>query len=346
MTATANTAYRHALDSVANTLPRDDMAYDVPLSMLSRWRIGGPADLVVTPSTPEALARALVAIAETGLPHAIIGDGSNMLFDDAGFRGVIVRMGRRLGGVSIETEGQAGGTVKAGAGHWAPCVVRRTLSAGLSGLVHAIGIPGTLGGLVAMNGGSQRKGVGEHLVSAQVVDFNGHFSQLDPAALDFAYRRSRLLDGGLVLLSAVFRLPRGDPRALRQEAIAIMRERREKFPDIRANCGSVFVSDPELYSRIGPPGFAIEQVGLKGHRHGGAQISPQHANFIVNLGDARATDILTLIALARRQVFNQTGVALKAEVRHLGASGQLRPAHEVADDIDLSQIALSVGAAP
>lgn len=317
------------LTTITDGLSVSEFQFGAPLSALSRWRIGGAADLVVAPASRDALARTLRAVASIDVPHVIIGDGSNLLFDDAGFRGVVVRVGRGLGGLAFGRDGE----VTVGAGHWVPFFVRATIEHGLSGAVHAIGIPGTLGGLVAMNGGSQRKGIGEHLVAAEVMDFDGRVRWLGHAELDFAYRHSRLQDSGLVLLSARFRFEPGDAGALRREAIDILKSRRAKFPKIRANCGSVFVSDPRLYSLIGPPGLAIEKAGLKGLAAGDAQISPEHANFIVNNGQARSSDVLALIAAARRKVFDLTGVAMVAEVRHLSPVGQLRPAHEVAEQL-------------
>lgn len=310
-----------------------EVAAGVPLSTLGRWRIGGPADVVVTPRTVEALGRALATVAELGMPHVVIGDGSNLLFDDEGFRGVVIRVGRALGGFRAGPDG----AVDAGAGLWVPSFVRQVIEAGLTGATHAIGIPGTLGGLVTMNGGSQRRGIGENVVHVDVVDHGGALHRLDYAALGYSYRSSRLQRGDLIVVSARFRFEPGDRRALRREAIGILAARRAKFPRIRANCGSVFVSDPKLYDLIGPPGAAIERVGLKGEAIGGAQISPEHANFIVNNGGARACDVLALIALARRRVAELSGVEMDAEVRHLAPDGTMRPAHEVIPDQEFSQ---------
>ena len=305
-------------------LSEDELRFATPLAGLSRWRIGGPADIVVTPHSAAALVAALRIVARLAVRHVVIGDGSNLLFDDAGYRGVVIRIGRRLGGLAIGDDG----LVEAGAGLWAPAFVRRLVSAGLAGAVHAIGIPGTLGGLIAMNGGSQRRGIGEHVLSVVVVGTSGHLRRIAAADLGFAYRRSRLQDGGDVLISARFRFPQGDRAALRREAIAVLAARRAKFPRVRANCGSVFVSDPALYAAIGPPGAAIERVGLKGATSGGAQISSEHANFIINTGNARAADVLRLIAQARERVHAQTGVHMAAEVRYLSPTGVLLPAHE------------------
>ncbi|SEN65578.1 UDP-N-acetylmuramate dehydrogenase [Sphingomonas gellani] len=317
---------RPAIDALRDALPAEALALDLPLATLGRWRIGGPADAVVTPRDVDALRAALMVIARTGVPHVIVGDGSNLLYDDAGFRGVVVRIGRAFGGFSIDADG----VVEAGAGLWVPSFVRQVIEAGMAGATHAIGIPGTLGGLVTMNGGSQRHGIGENVVSADVLARDGTLSRIEHADLGYGYRRSALQSGGGIVVSARFRFKAGDRHALRREAIAILAARRAKFPRVRANCGSVFVSDPALYSLIGPPGMAIEKAGLKGTSIGGAQFSPDHANFIVNNGDARSRDVLELIHLARSSVHNLTGIAMDAEVRHLAPNGTMRPAHEVA----------------
>ena len=313
------------LERLRAALQPGEVATAIPLSTLGRWRIGGPADIVVTPSSAEALARTLQIVSDGKTRHLVIGDGSNLLFDDQGFRGVVIRVGRAFGGF----EQRDGGIVDAGAGLWMPSFVRRLIDVGLAGAVHAIGIPGTLGGLVTMNGGSQRRGIGENIVYVDVLDRGGVAHRLDHAELEYSYRSSRLQRGDLVVVSARLRFAPGDSHAMRREAISILAARRAKFPKIRANCGSVFVSDPKLYALIGPPGEAIERAGLKGLAIGDAQISPEHANFIVNNGRARAADVLALIRLARRRVADLSGIAMDAEVRHLAPDGTVRAAHLV-----------------
>jgi UDP-N-acetylmuramate dehydrogenase len=317
-----------ALDALINDLRSDEYKRNVPLASLGRWRIGGLADLVITPCSSGALARTLETIARANLRHVVIGDGSNLLFDDAGFRGVVIRIGRSFSKFAVDNDG----VVTAGAGLWVPLFVRQLIARGWSGATHAIGIPGTLGGLVTMNGGSQRRGIGEHVLSVDVIDAGGRERRIPVAELCYGYRRSALQASGAIVVSARFRFMVGDQGAMRREAVAILAARRAKFPKARANCGSVFVSDPALYDLAGPPGAAIERVGLKGFRIGNAQISPEHANFIVNDGGASSADVLALIGLARRRVYEAFGIALQAEVRHLGRDGILRPAHEVLAD--------------
>lgn len=320
---------RSAAEALRAVLPPHALTFDLPLATLGRWRIGGPADMVASPGGIETLRALMAIITKTGVPHVVVGDGSNLLYDDAGFRGVVVRIGRAFGGFAVGEDG----VVNAGAGSWVPCFVRQVINAGLAGATHAIGIPGTLGGLLTMNGGSQRRGIGENVLSVDVLERDGTLVRIEQADLDYGYRRSALQTRGAIVVSARFHFDPADRYALRQEAISILAARRAKFPRVRANCGSVFVSDPALYSLIGPPGMAIEKAGLKGASIGGAQFSPDHANFIVNNGGARSQDVLELIALARLRVQALTGIAMDAEVRHLAPDGTMRPAHEVAHDL-------------
>lgn len=301
----------------------------VPLSSVGRWRIGGLAAAVVEPVGVGEVTETMRLLHRYDTPFTVVGSGSNILFDDDGYDGVLVRIGAGLRDMTIGRDG----AVEALAGLWVPRFVARTIKAGLAGCVHAIGIPGTLGGLLAMNGGSQRKGIGDHLVDLTVVGATGALATMSRAECRFGYRRSVLQDGGSIIVSARFALPAGDVAAMRREALAILRDRKAKFPRTLPHCGSVFLSDPALYETVGPPGRAIEEAGLKGVRLGGAQISPVHANFIVNLGDARSSDVLRLIRIARIEVEARTGVGLRCEVKHLARDGRLRPADSAAMEL-------------
>ncbi|EZP69701.1 UDP-N-acetylenolpyruvoylglucosamine reductase [Sphingomonas paucimobilis] len=316
-----------ALLELRHLLP-DQVSLGASLADVSRWRVGGPADAIVTPRCRADLETALVFLRDHGIRYTVVGGGSNLLFDDEGYRGAVVRIGRAFGGF----EHRGNGVIHAGAGIWVPSFVRRLISAGLQGAEHAIGIPGTLGGLIVMNGGSERRGIGEIITSVDVLGTDGQVRRLGREELGFSYRRSVLQGRGEIVLSATFQLENGDRAALRHRAIGTLASRRAKFPAVRQNCGSVFVSDPTLYSLIGPPGLAIERAGLKGMRRGDAQISPDHANFIVNNGHAGSADVLCLISTARRKVEALTGIAMLAEVRYLDPFGQSQPAHEVCDD--------------
>lgn len=300
---------------------------DAPLAPLSRWKIGGRALALVEPSSAQQAASVMAAMAERPEPLFIMGDASNVLFDSAGFDGVVLRISRAMSKMTI-----SGTSVWAQAGIWMPLFARRIGCAGLSGIEHTIGIPGTLGGLILMNGGSQRKGVGLNVKSVLCADEAGGLFTLDQAACGFAYRTSTLQTRRAVVLEADLEFTPGDPSEIRREMIAIMASRRAKFPKNLPNCGSTFLSDPAMYASVGPPGKAIEDAGLKGTRRHGAQISPLHANFLVNTGGATSDDILFLIALIRRTVHERTGYLMDCEVRHVSPDGRIRPAHEPAEE--------------
>lgn len=305
----------------------DQVQFDKPLDTISRWQIGGRAAAIIEPSSPREAAAVLRIMAERPEPVVVIGETSNILFDSRGFNGVLLRIGSRMSQWTIE-----GNRVHAQAGVSIPFFVRTVAKAGLGGIVHAAGIPGTLGGLVLMNGGTNRKGIGSHVISAQVIDERGQLYNVSQEQFGFAYRTSSFQARTAAIVEVELELERGDPSALLAEIDYILSERAKKFPTNLPNCGSTFLSDPAMYEFIGPPGEAIEEAGLKGISHGRAQISDQHANFIVNLGGATDSEVLWLIALIRSTVNARTGFKMNCEVRHLSPDGRLRPAHEVAEE--------------
>ena len=309
------------------TLARQDVGavfWREPLSRHSSWRIGGPADLMVEPSRADQIARVIKFVDRAGIPLVVIGGGTNLLFSDEGVRGVVLKIGRNLSRRAIQ-----GRKLWAEAGAWVPAIVRAAGRAGLTGLEHAIGIPGTLGGLIAMNGGSRRMGIGDSVRRVWVVDRQGTERCLAQEECRFGYRTSALPPSGWVAVAAEMEFVLDDPRRIRREMLAILRERRGKFPLKEPTCGSVFLSEPEQYRSVGPPGKVIEQCGLKGLRVGDAMVAHQHANFILNLGQARTGDVLELIRSIRTIVLESTGSLLMCEVRYLTPDGRIVQAHEV-----------------
>lgn len=294
---------------------------DEPLARHASWQIGGPADVLVEPASGCQIATLVSFAREQGLPLLTIGQGTNLLFDDLGVRGIVLKLGSRFG--RIEVDGQR---ILAQGGAWVPLLARRAMQAGCAGLEHIIGIPGTLGGLVLMNGGSQRKGIGENVRTVWIVDAAGEERALSRAECGFAYRHSALQGTGAVVVQVELDCPPGDVREIRRTMVCDLRERRRKFPRKQPNCGSVFLSTAEMHASVGPPGRIIEEAGLKGLRIGQAEVSRQHANFIVNLGGASSGDVLGLIALIRRRVRERIGFELGCEVRYVTPEGVLIPA--------------------
>jgi UDP-N-acetylmuramate dehydrogenase len=318
-----NSTYREHLLQLA-ALEIGTRLFDEPLAVHNSWQIGGSADLLVEPATIGQVATVVAFARSRGLPLLVIGQGTNLLFDDAGLRGVVLKLGHNLSRVDINNT-----RITAEAGAWVPGLARRAMQSGLAGLEHTIGIPGTLGGLVLMNGGSQRRGVGENVRRVWVVDREGRPQELSQEDCHFSYRHSSLQGTGAVVVKVELECPRSEPQLVRRAMLEDLRERRRKFPRKIPNCGSVFLSTSVMHATVGPPGRIIEEAGLKGTRIGQAEVSPQHANFIVNLGGATSSDVLRLIAHIRRVVYEQIGFDLCCEVRYVSPAGEIMPAHHV-----------------
>jgi len=298
-------------------------AFNAPLAEHTSWQIGGPADLLVEPESAEQVAAVVRFASSRRIPLIVIGQGTNLLFDDAGLRGIVVKLGRNFSRIAI-----SGNRITAEAGAWVPGLARRAMQAGLAGLEHIIGIPGTLGGLVLMNGGSQRKGIGDNVRRVWIVDREGALVELGRDACAFSYRHSALQGTGAVVVKVELACERQPPQRIRQLMLEDLRERRRKFPRKVPNCGSVFLSTAEMHASVGPPGKIIEDAGLKGLRIGKAEVSEQHANFIVNRNGATSKDVLSLIASIRQTVHERIGFELCCEVRYVSSAGQIMPAHK------------------
>ncbi len=307
------------------------IAFDEPLASHTSWKVGGSADLFIEPDNSKQIAAVLNYVNDNTIPLVVIGQGTNLLFDDAGVRGVVLKIGERLAGMQISEN-----KIVAEGGVWVPQLARTAMRAGLAGLEHCIGIPGTVGGLVMMNGGSQHRGIGENVVNVTIVDKTGTIQQLTQAECAFSYRRSALQGTGCVVVNVELNCAAGDVDKIRQEMIADLRTRRYKFPRKQPNCGSVFLSSTEMHATVGPPGKIIEDAGLKGLRVGQAEVSQQHANFIINLGDASSLDVLSLIARIRQEIRERIGFDLCCEVRYVSPQGEIMPAHLKAAEQDLS----------
>jgi UDP-N-acetylmuramate dehydrogenase len=284
----------------------------VGLADYTTWRVGGAAQWFAEPDSAAQL-QALLAWAQAeGLEARVIGAGSNLLVSDAGLEGLTL-CNRRLQGAVIEA---SSGLIEAQAGEPIPSLARRAARAGLSGLEWSVGIPGTVGGAAVMNAGAQGGCTEEVLESVTVIEPHRPdqpFS-LDASELDFAYRHSRLQHEPLVVLSARFRLQAGhDPAEISRRTSTNLHSRTSTQPYQQPSCGSVF-RNPEPKKA----GQLIEALGLKGLSIGGAQVSPIHANFIVNTGAATAAEIDQLINAVQQRIQAAHGITLHTEVKRLG----------------------------
>lgn len=289
------------------------------LAKMSRWRIGGVADAVVRPRSIEQLQALRRYCHEHALPSVVIGSTSNLLFADEGLRALCIHITCDWAPIRFDDH-----VVTVGPGYWVPWLARQAMLRGLSGLVHTCGIPGTIGGLVYMNGGSQRKGIGEVVSRLLAIGENGDIREYTHDECNFTYRHSVFHNSPDVIAEVELTLEPGhSPQKLRREMLAIMRDRRAKFPQKIPNCGSVFKSNPNMYAEYGPPGKILEALGFKGRRVGGAVVPQRHANFIVNDESAKASDVVRLVREMHLVTCEKTGHAMEAEVKLVSSIGKI-----------------------
>lgn len=296
---------RTALESLLG----DRVAFDVPLSRHTSLRIGGPADAMATPADRAELGRLLALCSEHGLPVRVLGAGFNVLVSDAGLAGVVLRLKKLR---RIERVADDAIAAEAGASH--ATITNYCLEHGLSGLEFGAGIPGTLGGWLAMNAGIGVRELKDVVRSVTWMNARGQLAEpVARADLDFRYRELAGLPPKAVLVAAELAVTPIDRATVKAEIDRLLAHRTETQPTDIPSCGSVFRNPPGDYA-----GRLIEAAGLKGTREGGAEISTVHANFIVNHGGASAKDVLALVERARTKVRETTGVELETEVQLIG----------------------------
>lgn len=283
------------------------LALNAPMADYTSWRVGGPAALMFWPKDPADCAGAISYCLEKGIPALPLGSGTNLLVADAGVDALVVNMS------GLKELSWDGPRVRAGAGVPLARLAAQAGQRDLGGLEFAIGIPGSVGGAVLMNAGAYGCQMADVVVSAEVLGPDGRLAILDAGELGYRYRESRLREGGWLVLAAEMELKPGDGEAIRAAMKDYLESRREKQPLELPNGGSVFKNPTG-----GGAGRFIDQAGLKGLTIGGAQVSPKHANFIVNMGNARAADIRALIEKVQATVLERYGVALEREVIYWG----------------------------
>ncbi|MEH1873748.1 UDP-N-acetylmuramate dehydrogenase [Nostoc sp.] len=302
----------NSVESEVIYLPNTDCAIksQASLSAFTSYRVGGAADLYVAPRNIEALQASLKYAKERNLKVTTLGAGSNLLVSDGGISGLVIAT-RHLRFSNFDPKT---GQLTVAAGESIPTLAWAAAELGWQGLEWAVGIPGTAGGAVVMNAGAHNSCIAEMLVSAQVLSPDGTLETLTPDRLGYSYRTSLLQGGDRIVTQATLQLaPGADPA----KVLAITREHKKhrlstqpyNFP----SCGSVF-RNPKPYSA----GWLIEQTGLKGYQIGGAQVAQLHANFIVNRGGAKASDIFCLIRHIQHQVQERWSINLEPEVKMLG----------------------------
>lgn len=276
-----------------------------PLAEHCTFKIGGPARVFVAPQEEEQLCKAILLCRDLRLPYYLLGNGSNILFADEGWSGVILDTSAPKS--SIQREGC---TLRAGAGTLLSSLCREALRAGLTGLEFAYGIPGTVGGAVYMNAGAYGGELKDVLTRVRYLNQEGQIVCAEAAELDLSYRHSIFEENGGCILSAEFRLTPGDPAEIQAKMEDLMGRRRDKQPLDKPSAGSTFKRPAGAFA-----GALIDQCGLRGYRHGGAAISEKHCGFVVNLGGASCADVLALCDEVRDIVQEKTGYLLEKEIR-------------------------------
>ncbi|MGL4773167.1 MAG: UDP-N-acetylmuramate dehydrogenase [Clostridium sp.] len=280
---------------------------NAPMKNLTYFKVGGPADIVLNPSSKDQLIETVKICKDNNLPYYIIGNGSNLLVKDGGIRGVVIKLSA-LDNISVD-----GSKITAESGALLKDVSSKAVENELTGFEFACGIPGSVGGAVFMNAGAYDGEMSYVIESAEVVDKHGNLFVLDKEELDLSYRSSKVMKEGLIVVSATFKLQRGKQDDIRYKVNDLTKKREDKQPLEYPSAGSTFKRPVGYFT-----GKLIQDAGLKGFSIGGAAISEKHSGFVINKGGATAKDILDLIAYIQKVIKEKYDVDLHTEVRIIG----------------------------
>ena len=288
----------------------DDVLFDCPMSEYTTFRAGGLAEALCTCRDLRRLRWIYPYAGSRGIPFLVVGRGSNLLVRDTGFHGVMVRLAGELAAIEQDRSGEP--ILNAGGGASLSDALSFCREKGLGGMEFLAGIPGSIGGAVAMNAGAWGAEIGEIVRKVVLLAPEGDLLERERSELRFSYRTLSMAEGAAIVRVSL-NLRREDPGAILDRMSRYLGGRKSRQPLEQPSAGSVFRNPPGDFA-----GRLIEECGLKGERVGGAMISPKHANFIVNVGGARASDILALMNMARERVLEKTGVKLEPELRVVG----------------------------
>ena len=298
-------------DRLEEILGRDRVLLQEPMKKHTTFRVGGPADYFVTPESKEDIQRIIALCKEEGVPFYIIGNGSNLLVSDKGYRGVIIQIYKEMS--RIETDGTI---IRAEAGASLARIANAALEEGLTGFEFASGIPGTIGGACVMNAGAYGGEMKDVLLSVTVLNSEGEILTIPGDKLELGYRTSIIAKKGYIVVEALIRLKAGVKESIRQRMEELKEQRIAKQPLEYPSAGSTF-KRPEGYFA----GKLIQDAGLRGYQVGGAQVSEKHCGFVINKDNATAADVCRLMKDVQDKVKEQFGVTLEPEVKFLGNFG-------------------------
>ena len=295
-------------DFLKETVPQEDLLWEEPMEKHTTFRVGGEAEVLIRVSDKEQLAKLVSYFGKISQEYFILGKGSNLLVSDKGYQGVVLDMSAHFTQVRVE-----GTKIYAQAGASLPAVAMLAANHGLTGLEFAAGIPGTIGGAVVMNAGAYDGEMKQVVKSVTVLNQQGEEMELDNATMEFGYRKSIIKNRPFLVQEVVFELSEGNKEEIVAKGAEFNRRRREKQPLEYPSAGSTF-KRPEGYFA----GKLIMDAGLRGYRIGGAQVSEKHCGFVINVGNATASDIYDLMNEVSEKVKDQFGVTLEPEVVRLG----------------------------
>lgn len=287
--------------------PELEIRQGVALEKYTTLRVGGPADYFMEPKTEEEICGALKAAADCNIPVLLIGNGSNLLIRDGGFRGAVIRLGKNFSALQRTADG-----IYAQAGALLSNLAHFALEEELTGLEFAQGIPGAVGGGVYMNAGAYGGEMCQVVSSVRILQ-DGEIREISASEMAFSYRHTKAMDEKWIILGASFHLEKGDPEAIDALMRDLAARRREKQPLEYPSAGSFFKRPTGYFA-----GALIEQAGLKGVSVGGAQVSEKHAGFLINRGGATAADFIALKEKIQQVIQEKFGVQMENEVRILG----------------------------
>ena len=295
-------------DELTNIVSEENVKIDELMKPHTTFRVGGPADYFVVPRNSDEISRVVVLCREYEIPFYIIGNGSNLLVSDAGYRGVIIQCYRNLSRIEVKGE-----RITAQAGAILSQIANKALEAELTGFEFASGIPGTLGGACVMNAGAYGGEMKDILEEVTVLTGDGEVLTLAKEELDMGYRTSRIARKGYIVLEAVISLEKGDVDQIKEKMDELRKKRTTKQPLEYPSAGSTF-KRPEGYFA----GKLIQDAGLRGFQVGGAQVSEKHCGFVINKNNATASEINDLMNQVSARVKEKFGVVLEPEVKRLG----------------------------
>lgn len=285
----------------------NDIKIDEKLSEYVNFKVGGPADILLIPNSKEQVIKSIKICKENNIPFYLIGNGSNILVRDGGFRGVVLSL-KNVKNIYVDGE-----KIEAECGVMLKEVSDKAIENSLTGFEFACGIPGTIGGAVFMNAGAYDGEISKVIESAEVIDENCNIIRFSREELDFGYRSSLVMKKGYTVLSAVFKLEKGQVKTIKELIEDLTNKRESKQPLEYPSAGSTFKRPTGYFA-----GKLIQDAGLKGYSIGGAAVSEKHSGFVINKGNATAKDITDLIKHIQDEVKKQFGVDLHPEVRIIG----------------------------